>query len=199
MKVVKRYGVFETNSSSTHSLIMIGAAEWKGTKDTGKRKKYNALTSKKDKLYMAAGCCEELFRPEEYIMDYDSPSEKRACNRNKRKAKESPDDFLDVNALSQELALEFIFEVYCKLTGNDYTAVKNEIEKKNKSGRACHMKFFDEGALYDERYDYALIYDLFSGSANEIRRNLEWYFSDDNVLLYLEYYQGYGAWDDDEE
>ena len=61
------------------------------------------------------------------------------------------------------------------------------------------MKFFSEGALDDEQWDYRLFVNLLEGSESDVLNALRYYFDDANVLLYREFYAGVGMFDDDGE
>lgn len=187
MKAVKRIGVFETNSSSTHTLMLVPAD---GMGDKGDR--YGVVATKYNKLLMACGCGYELF-PDAKIMDegYKYSDELR----------ETEEQFAAgewiYGKLTYQTTMALLVGEYCKLTGEDYDKTLAEVLRINDSGRACHMKFFSEGALYDEDYDYELILDLFRGTRSEVIAAIDAYFDDKYVLLYREYYGGV-AWDDDD-
>ena len=177
MKVAIRRGVFETNSSSTHTLALVTKEDYEADKELKKPKyrKFNVITSKRDKLLMACGCCAELFDEYEYSdgkNDLPTP-----C----------------------EVAVGQFVQIYCELTGENYKSTYASINAKNKSGRACHMTFFSEGALYDAEYDYDLIDRLLDG--NNVEKKIREYFDDNNLLCYREVYGGL-SWadiDDDDE
>lgn len=225
MKTAVRIGVFETNSSSTHTLMIMSkdALEKDRKTEKPKTRKFNTLTSKKDKLYMACGCCYEMCPKEDVHLeynctdDYDKAAYLALKNHEKIVEEIDLDAYLELYApklqpcgedlyervysksdFSYEVAMDYIVGVYCRLTGEDYAAVMKEVDGKNKSGRACHMKFFDEGALYDEDWDYRLICDLFDGTPSEIDANIAAYFDDDKVLCYREFYGGVNFDEDDD-
>ena len=171
MKIVKRLGVFETNSSSTHTLTLVSKADYEADKATEKPKyrKYGVVATKEDKLLMACGCCYEIYE--------DSPPSRwrpSSCDR----------------------AIGWMVRAYCDLTGEDYDKTLAFVNATNHSGRACHMKFFSEGALYDADSDYRIIDDLLDHTKAKMTENMRRYFDDEVVLLYREYYAGVG-WGDD--
>ncbi len=172
MKVVKRIGVFETNSSSTHSLSIVKSDM------VNKNAKYGVITSKLDKLYMACGCAEEIYPQRD--TDEVREAEERFANGEGVYDK-----------LSYQTVIRLLVESYCKLTGEDFDTVHNAILKENKSGRACHMRFFEEGALYDADWDYMPFYKMFRyGTRDEIIAAVDLYFDDEYALMYGERYGG---------
>lgn len=224
MKKVIRLGVFETNSSSTHSLMMM-PKEALETDENGKpaKRKCGVITSKFDKLLMACGCCYEIFADERTHLQYNCTEEEDQKNyfalKNHEKIYEdiTLEDYIaspycncrqvgedlfertyDQRDFSYEVAIDYVVGVYCKLTGEDYDAVSKDILRRNKSGRACHMKFFEEGALYDADWDYRLICELFTGTIDDIECSVAAYFNDNYALCYREFYGGVN-FDDDED
>lgn len=177
MKIVKRIGVFETNSSSTHTLALVSKQDYEADKSTAKPKyrKYNALTTKYDKLLMACGCCKELF-DDNYNYSDDS-----------------------TRTLACEATISLFVRVYCNVTHEDYDKTFAQIMSTNRSGRACHMKFFYEGALYEADYDYMLFDDMVEGSLSTVLDRISRYFDDETLLLYREFYNGVGMYDDDDD
>ena len=211
MKTVKRIGVFETNSSSTHTLSLVSKDVYEADKATEKPKyrRHAMIASKQDKLYMACGCCEELFLEEERMADYASwegddqqyqIERKRDYDEVKNALAEGRGDeiYMDVDNTYYEVAMGLIMRVYCELTGADYDKTYQTVDKKNHSGRACHMKFFREGALDDEQSHYLLFVNLLEGNESDVLNALRYYFDDANVLLYREFYAGVGMYDDDD-
>lgn len=183
MKIVVRRGVFETNSSSTHTLALVTKENYEADNELKKPKyrKFNVIATKRDKLLMACGCCVELFDTYDFL--------------------EKDVDSAYVGSLTTpcEIAVDQFVRIYCELTGEDYKSTYASIDAKNKSGRACHMNFFSEGALYDAEYDYELIDRLLDG--NNVENKIREYFDDSNLLCYREIYGGLG-WadiDDDDE
>lgn len=202
MKTVIRTGVFETNSSSLHTLMIMSQDELSADRKSEKPKtrKFETITTKKDKLYLACGCCHEIFTREEYYLNYCSDDEARAEYFALKNHEVDPEEaYFSKYDFSYEVAIDHIVRVYCRLTGEDYDAVMQEVDSINKSGRACHMKFFDEGSLYDPDYDYMIITDLFYGSVDGIDRHIEAYFDDDKVVCYREFWNGIGFSDDDDD
>lgn len=192
MKIVKRTGVFETNSSSTHSIILVAKED---LEKNPKVEKHHKLTSKKDKLMMACGCFYEIYEDNSPYRDenqayYDIDDELMKAFVTKTQTDPFADDYLTSDDLTCDTAIRLLVSVYCNLTGEDFDTVFNPIIEKNKSGRACHTLFFREGALYDTEFDYDLIDMLFVGPISKIIENIENYFDDGNVLCYLEYWQG---------
>lgn len=205
MKTVKRRGVFETNSSSTHTLTLISVRDFKDDKERYQGK--GIIFSKEDKLLMACGCCHELFVEEKQMAAYASwegddqeyqIERKQGYDEVKNAIAEGRGDEIPMchYTVYYEVAMSLLVRVYCELTGEDYDKTYKRVDKKNHSGRACHMKFFSEGALDDERMDYMLIDDLFDGTETEVLNAIRRYFSDDFALLYREYYAGIGMYDD---
>lgn len=196
MKIAIRNGVFETNSSSTHTLTLVPKAEYDSEKEEFKH--FRTLTDKHDKLLMACGCCSEIFIEEKEIARYASWGDE--CEIERKKEYDEIKDalangfgneiYISHNNLYYELAMDFIVRVYCELTGDDRDKTYAEMDKINNSGRACHMKFFWEGSLYDPEYDYYLITELFVGDEADILANIRNYFNDDNLLCYSERYGG---------
>lgn len=176
MKIVQRLGVFETNSSSTHTLALVSKKDYKADKASEKPKylRYGVVATKEDKLLMACGCCKEI-------------CDDQWCENEEDKA------------ILARTKLGLFVDVYCKLTGDDYDKTYKMIDDINRSGRACHMKFFSEGALYDAEVDYMLIDDMLDGELDEVLAKIRRYFDDENVLLYREYYSGIGMYDDDDQ
>lgn len=199
MKTVKRIGVFETNSSSIHTMILVKRDFYEEDlrKEKPRYRKYEVIKSKEDKLYMACGCAWELFVPEKNYLN-GLFGDKEEFLANKQLMAEGVDVFLTQDDVSYEMAMQFIVTAYCEATNNNYESTLEKLDKKNRTGRACHMKFFEEGALLE--YDYELINDLFYGDVSEICAAIRAYFSDDNVLCYREFWNGlgYGLDDDDE-
>lgn len=196
MKIVRREGVFETNSSSVHTLVLTEKENWEKEADT-KYKKYRVLTDAKDKLYMACGCCHELFPSEKNATE----SRKEWYARLRELLKDESVYFtLYPENVSCELAVEILVDVYCEKFGGDREKLAAQINAINNSGRGCHMKFFSEGALYDADSDYRLIEQLFYGAV----RSEEWgfrpkivdFFDNGKVLCCREYYQGIGYGED---
>lgn len=204
MKLVRRFGVFETNSSSTHTLVLVSLSDYNADKISQfpRYVKFGVAASKSDKLLMACGCCYELFATETQIANYAKSGDeydverKRDCDEIKDALKQGKggDAELCHDNVYYEVAMGLLVRVYCELTGEDYAKIYARTDKKNHSGRACHMKFFSEGALDDEQYDYMLIDDLFDGNESEVLNNIRRYFDDGNVLLYREFYGGV-RWD----
>lgn len=190
MKIVQRKGVFETNSSSTHTLILTTKDQWEKEAQT-KYKKYRVLSSPLDKLNMACGCCHELFPSEER-----SEKLKEICARVREHLHDEDDIFLYPHALSCELAVKILTDVYCRKYGGDSEDLQMRINAINSSGRACHMEFFSEGALYDPSSDYGVIEDLFYDAIHSgmsgVYQKIADYFDENNVLVCREYYQGVG-------
>lgn len=209
MKIVKRIGVFETNSSSTHTLTLVSKQDYEADKATAKPKyrKYGVVATKEDKLLMACGCCEEMFLTEEQINEYAGWGDEYSVKRKeeydeiKRCIANGLGDSISFagDDISYELAVSFAVRVYCELTGDNFDKKYDEIIH-NESQRYLHMKFFDEGALSEPKWDYLLIYDLFHWDESEMLDNLRHYFDDEFVLLYRECY-GSGArlLDDDDD
>ena len=169
MKIAIRNGVFETNSSSTHTLTLVPKAEYDSEME--KFKHCRALTDKHDKMLMACGCCSEIFVEEKEIARYASWGDEYNVERKKEydEIKDAlangfgDEIYICYDNLYYELAMDFIVRVYCELTGENHDKTYAETVKINNSGRACHMKFFREGSLYDPEFDYCLITDWFSG------------------------------------
>ena len=212
MKTVKRIGVFETNSSSTHTLALVSKETYEADKSASapKYRRHGVVAFKSDKLYMACGCCQELFVEEERIAEYASwegddqqyqIERKQGYDEVKNALVEGRGDEIDmyVDNTYYEVAMGLIVRVYCELTGEDYDKTYKALDAKNHSGRACHMKFFSEGALDDEQWDYRLFVNLLEGSESDVLNALRYYFDDANVLLYREFYAGVGMFDDDGE
>lgn len=202
MKTVIRIGVFETNSSSTHTIMIMSkdalAADLKSVKP--KMRKFGQIKTKKDKLYLACGCCYELFPTEENCLQYENWDDEQKAQYFLLKNRDdiaADMDFAEYD-FSYEIAIDFIVRIYCKLTGENYDAVIKNINKKNKSGRACHMKFFEEGALYDADSDYWVIAKMFDGKISDIEDKIESYFDDNRVVCYREFWNNIG-WDDDDD
>lgn len=183
MKVVKRIGVFETNSSSTHSMVLLPKEEWQKDcqKKEPKYRDYYVLDDPKDKLYMACGCCEELFDSELAA----SQKRKESYAKVRKAIKDGDEIWLEPDSFSWQLAVEFFVKVYCDMFGEEYTTLLNQIIEENKSGRPCHMRFFCDGALRDAIDDYGEIYSLFYGDP---RTTIEYYLSKNNVLVCREEY-----------
>lgn len=236
MKTVKRTGVFETNSSSTHTLVLMSSDAYEEDKKLEKPKfrKYSVLKNLKDKFFMACGCCKELFLVEEYKVNTFWDDEMKEtffrikkffenrkggdisdCIDEEFKVSTSEDDgteeeFLDIIGdicdyiyissyyITYDMAIELLVEVYCEITGEDVEEVTKNVNKINNSGRACHMKFFQEGALYDEQGDYRVIMDLFDGTVNEVKQQIKNYLDDGTVLCYREFWNGM-HWNDDDD
>lgn len=209
MKTVVRNAVFETNSSSTHTLTLISKADYETDKAQAKPKyrRYNVISSKYDKLLLAAGCCYEMFVRQDYIEECAKYGDEDDVQR--KKDYDELKYMLDVGAGDQvvfttddftyEMAMDMLVRVYCQLTGESYDAIYQKLDAQNRSGRACHMTFFYEGALDDAEWDYMTIYDLFIYSdENEALDNVRRYFDDDNVICYREFYQGIRRDDDDD-
>lgn len=207
MKIVKRRGVFETNSSSTHNLVLLSRKDYEADKAQKKPKyrNYGVLDSKEDKLRMACGCCEELFLTEEQMERYaihggeGNAANKKEYDEIKGFISNGYGDYVYMHyeVMSYELAVSFLARVYCELTGKNYAKAYDGIIH-NTEKRSLHMKFFDEGALYDERWDYMIIADMFEGGESEVLNNIRRYFDDDKLLCYFEYFGG-ACWDDDDD
>lgn len=210
MKIVVRAGVFETNSSSTHNLVLVSKKDYETDKASEKPKfrHYGVLDNKEDKLLMACGCCEEMLLTEEKINLCASYGDERSIER-KNEYEEIKDliahglgdcSYMWHGWISYEMAISFIARVYCELTGKDYGKTYDEIIH-NTEKRMLHMKFFDEGALNDSVLSYRIIADLFKGNENEVLNNIRRYFDDDNLLCYIEYFAGihWDEIDDDDE
>lgn len=199
MKTVMRVGVFETNSSSVHTMTLKSrddiAAD--GKEEKPKLAKHVKLADKKDKLYMACGCCKELYD------DYDQAEDADAYDfATLMQHADDPgfyyNDCKDDNDVKYGVAIALLVGIYCELTGEDEKTLKAAILKENSSGRACHTRFFEEGALYSAESDYYIIDDLFWGSSlPAVVKHIRNYFDDDNVLCYREYWNGMGMFDDD--
>lgn len=190
MKRVVRYGVFETNSSSTHSLILLKrdtlAEDRKQEKPQYKR--YALVESKHDKLYLACGCCAELYEDNQYY-------EGEEIDEARRKFAEGEDiDFFDT--MPYDIALRLIIEEYCKQTGDKYEVIAKEIDNYSKKNY-CHMKFFEYGALDSAEWDYDVIRRFFWGTEDDMRSKIAYYFEDDNILAYREFYCGIRPDDED--
>lgn len=207
MKIVRREGVFETNSSSTHNLVLLSKQAYEADKAQAKPKyrHYGVLDNKEDKLIMACGCCEELMATEEQIELYAREGDESSVER--KKTYDDIKEYLAYGAgdriymwsgsISYELAVSFIVRVYCELTGADYGKKYDEIIH-NTEKRMLHMKFFDEGSLMDSYSDYFLIAELFEGDESEVLNNIRRYFDDDNLLCYIERYAGI-YWDEEDD
>lgn len=207
MKIVVREGVFETNSSSTHNLVLVSKKDYEADKAQKKPKyrHYGVLDNKEDKLRMACGCCDEMLVTEEDINRYASYGGEGNINR--KKEYDEIKDYLTnglgdycymwYGCISYELAVSLIARVYCELTGKNYDKTYDGIIH-NTEKRMLHMKFFDEGALNDSASSYMIIADLFQGDESEVLSNIRRYFDDDNVLCYIEYYAGI-HWDEDDD
>lgn len=216
MKTTIRSKIFETNSSSTHTLALVSKSDYTADRAAPKPKfkRYVSLTDKYDKLLMACGCCHELFydpRPDDdggrfdefgidpYCEDLDPGAAKTPLTYARlAEDKELEHLYIMSSDVTYSFAIEILTGVYCSLTGKDQEHVKNTVNGNNKCGRACHMKFFEEGALYDAESDYYPIYRLFEGTVKTVLAAVRNYFDDDTVLCYREYYQGYGYGEDDD-
>lgn len=183
MKTVRRIGVFETNSSSSHSLMLCSKDEAEKMKKN-KRKRYGFLTDIDDKFLMACGCCYEMFPEEKDRIKYASEADKARREEISARLKSGRNVTLTVDDVTYETALSFLTAVYCDITGKDKDATLAETDGINKSGRACHMKFLYEGSLTDPKSDYSAIYYMFDGDVGEIERHIRRYFGNDNVLCY---------------
>lgn len=199
MKRVIRSGVFETNSSSTHTLTLISKKDYDADKSSAypQYRTYGVVATKYDKLLMACGCCEEIFITEKQIDDYAENGDEYCVNRKKEhdelkgllEGGLGETAYMRYRIMSYELSVGYIIRVYCELTGKSYDKTYDKIVH-NGSSRYLHMKFFSEGALYDAELDYAVICDLFTGNETDVLNNIRHYFDDDFVLLYREYYAG---------
>lgn len=201
MKTAIRERIFETNSSSTHTLTFVGREDYEEdkTSEAPRYRKYRVISDKKGKLWLACGCCHELFVREKDLKNYEDEEERiKECDLVKQCAADGKGDAcFDHYSVYYETAIDLLVRVYCELTGEPFEQVHKKILRENDSGRACHMRFFSEGALYDERWDYGLIDDLFWGSLDDVLASIRGYFNDDYVVCYREFYQGIRP-DDDE-
>lgn len=200
MKTVKRIGVFETNSSSIHSMSLVSrdALEEDAKAEKPKYAKYKRLTSKADKLYMACGCCHELYDDNG---SYDDAKDRVGDYATLLRHADDLEYYCDTCCgeydIKYGVAIELLVGVYCELTGEDFEKLRQSVLKINKSGRACHMRFFYEGALYDADSDYYMIDDMFlRGPISTIIKRIRKYFDDDNVLCCREYWNGMGYGED---
>lgn len=196
MKMVQRTGAFETNSSSLHTLILTKKDKWEEMK--AEKPKYNnftVLTDAKDKLYLACGCCTEIFSWEEYM----SEEERAECEEMRMVFRKNIFEFYSPRDFSCELAVELLVRGYCNKAGEDFDTVLKEITEANTPDFPCHLRFFEEEEL-DEPYGYYVIENLFLGGVLDgefaIMRNIADYFDEDNLLCYREYWNGIGYLDD---
>lgn len=189
MRTVKRVGVFETNSSSMHSMYLVSKDELQNDAVKEEYKNYRRLENKEDKLLMACGCAHEIFPEEEEFLNRGHQGDVTYYKYAKPRLEAGMNMYFDTRHVTYELASFLIVGVYCELTGKDFKTVLADIDGKNKSRkcRSTHFNFFEETALHEAEYDYGVIYRFFwEGFASDIRKKIAQYFSDDAFLMYNE-------------
>ena len=189
MKIVKRVGVFETNSSSTHavSLRIKGADEaWRSEKEIPEEER--EIRSRKEKFFFLMGLMN--------VVSYEAPWIEEELPELDRSWKPG-----------FQRAREIFLAVLCELEGLDKDKILAELEKQesfcNGAPEAVCQRYFNEGTLDECHCEFCRfdkVDQIIGGwaSSKEDMREAALKFYDENCYFLLEEGWYGGFWDLDE-